>query len=137
MAGIAIGDGLTDPCTQVQQGPQAAFDFGIINKKTFLKAQQYAAAAGRGIVQCCCLCRYHHYSAMFSVVCIACLEGNYSSAHDFRGLMEDLVQVGVLVIGFFFGGLVRRFCFTLSVTGNKLIVIYWHNRNSRASMCMM
>jgi hypothetical protein len=38
LKGVAIGDGLVDPCTQVPTQPKAAFDFGLIDEKGLAKA---------------------------------------------------------------------------------------------------
>jgi vitellogenic carboxypeptidase-like protein len=69
ITGIAIGDGLTDPCTQVMTGPRAAYDFGIINTKTFLMAKTYAQMAAT-----------------------ECAKGNFTAAVEYRSKMEDTVQ---------------------------------------------
>mmetsp|Transcript_3117 Transcript_3117/g.4808 ORF Transcript_3117/g.4808 Transcript_3117/m.4808 type:complete len:431 (+) Transcript_3117:79-1371(+) len=68
LQGVAIGDGLTDPCSQVEAGPRAAYDFGIIDAKTFAAAKVSALKAS-----------------------VACLQRNYTAAHDYRSEMEDLV----------------------------------------------
>lgn len=70
LQGVAIGDGLTDPCSQVEMGPRAAYDFGIVDMKTFAKASHAALKAG-----------------------LACREGNFTAAHDYRSEMEDTVIV--------------------------------------------
>ena len=70
LEGVAIGDGLTDPCSQVQTGPRAAYDFGLISGKVFAKAKFLAEQAA-----------------------FACTMGNFSLAHDYRGQMEDAVSI--------------------------------------------
>lgn len=69
LKGIAIGDGLTDPCSQVLTGPRAAYDFGIINSKVFLQAKLYADQAA-----------------------VECARGNFTGAVEFRSKLEDTVQ---------------------------------------------
>lgn len=68
LKGIAIGDGLTDPCSQVEAGPRAAYDLGIIDLKTFAEAKAYALQSSK-----------------------ACLELDFTTAHKYREEMEDLV----------------------------------------------
>ena len=68
LAGIAIGDGLTDPCSQVETGPRAAYDFGIIDAKTFAMSKAAAIKATA-----------------------ACAAQNYTAAHEFREEMESIV----------------------------------------------
>jgi vitellogenic carboxypeptidase-like protein len=70
LAGAAIGDGLTDPCAQVEAGPRAAYDFGLIDQKTFAKAKAAALKASA-----------------------ACAKGNFTAAHDYREEMEAIVAV--------------------------------------------
>ena len=68
LQGVAIGDGLTDPCSQVEAGPRAAFDFGLISPKVFAKAKQTAMQASQ-----------------------ACLQQDWSLAHQLREEMENIV----------------------------------------------
>lgn len=68
LEGVAIGDGLTDPCAQVEAGPRAAYDFGLISPKVFAKAKASAVAAS-----------------------LACAAGNWTAAHELREEMESTV----------------------------------------------
>lgn len=68
LQGVAIGDGLTDPCSQVEAGPRAAYDFGLINPKTFALAKETALRAS-----------------------VACADEDWTKAHDYREEMENLV----------------------------------------------
>jgi pimeloyl-ACP methyl ester carboxylesterase len=68
LSGIAVGDGLTDPCSQVLTGPRAAYDFGIVDMKTYARAEAYAVKAAA-----------------------ECSRGNFSGAVDYRSKMEDAV----------------------------------------------
>ncbi len=68
LVGIAIGDGLTDPCSQVETGPRAAYDFGIVDAKTFARSKAAAIKASA-----------------------ACAVENYTAAHEFREEMESIV----------------------------------------------
>lgn len=44
---IAVGDGLTDPATQVLTKPQEAFALGLLDEKQLVEAEKYAQAAHR------------------------------------------------------------------------------------------
>ena len=68
LKGIAIGDGLTDPCSQVETGPRAAYDLGLIDAKTFASAKISALKAS-----------------------MACVSNNYTAAHEYREEMESMV----------------------------------------------
>ena len=68
LRGVAIGDGLTDPCSQVEAGPRAAYDMGLINPKTFARAKAIAVEAS-----------------------VACARGDWRAAHDYREQMEGVV----------------------------------------------
>jgi len=68
LQGVAIGDGLTSPCLQVEAGPRAAYDFGIINAKVFARAKELALEAS-----------------------IACDAADWTAAHEHREAMETLV----------------------------------------------
>lgn len=68
LVAVAIGDGLTDPCSQVEAGPRAAFDFGLVDAKTFAKAKEYALSASS-----------------------ACAAQDWALAHDMREKTEDTV----------------------------------------------
>lgn len=74
LEGVAIGDGLTDPCSQVEAGPRAAFDFGLVSPKVFAKAKASAVSAS-----------------------LACAAGNWSAAHDYRAAMENTVLDAALI----------------------------------------
>jgi vitellogenic carboxypeptidase-like protein len=67
--GITIGDGLTDPVSQVMTKPDLAYEFGLIDEEQRGKAQAYALQA-RDAIQ----------------------KGDFSGAADFRGQMEDVVS---------------------------------------------
>ena len=69
LKGVAIGDGLTDPCKQEDTKPRAAYDMGLIDTKTFLKAKEATVKLS-----------------------IACAAGDFKLAHDYRSAMEDLVS---------------------------------------------
>jgi len=66
--GVAIGDGLTDPETQVVTKPVSAFHFGLIDEGTLLRAQAEAEKAR-----------------------LACSTGAYVAAKGHRESMEDIV----------------------------------------------
>lgn len=68
LQGVAIGDGLTCPCIQVEAGPRAAFDFGLISAQVFARAKGMALEAS-----------------------IACDASNWTAAHEYRESMEALV----------------------------------------------
>lgn len=66
--GVMVGDGLTDPATQVLQKPNSAFGFGLIDEKQLQEAQNYAQQA-------------HDFA----------MDGNWAAAKARRGMMEDVV----------------------------------------------
>lgn len=68
LQGVAIGDGLTDPCSQVEAGPRAAFDFGLIDLKTYAHAKEAAVLTS-----------------------LACVREDWTSAHELREEMESIV----------------------------------------------
>lgn len=68
LRGISIGDGLTDPATQVLTKPTAAYHFGLVDELTLAKAAAQAAKASR-----------------------ACAAGDFLAAKTHRDNMEDVV----------------------------------------------
>jgi vitellogenic carboxypeptidase-like protein len=68
LQGVAIGDGLTCPCLQVEAGPRAAFDFGLINSKVYAGAKALALEASA-----------------------ACAASDWTLAHEKREAMESMV----------------------------------------------
>jgi vitellogenic carboxypeptidase-like protein len=68
LQGVAIGDGLTDPCSQVEAGPRAAYDFGLVDLKTYASAKEVAVRTS-----------------------LACAKQDWAAAHDLREEMESTV----------------------------------------------
>ena len=68
LKGVAIGDGFTDPATQVVTKPKAAYYMGLVDEKTRDQAQIYADQA-----------------ASYANI------GNYEQAASFRNSMENLI----------------------------------------------
>jgi len=68
LVGIAIGDGFTDPETQVLQKPNSAYEFGLLSIQTLTQARALAEEASK-------LAR----------------DGHYHKAHVVRTAMETLV----------------------------------------------
>jgi len=77
LKGVAIGDGLTDPATQVVTKPNAAYYFGLVDEQTRDQAQVYADQA-----------------AEYAIA------GNYADAASFRNEMEDLVLSASQINGY-------------------------------------
>mmetsp|Transcript_490 Transcript_490/g.1158 ORF Transcript_490/g.1158 Transcript_490/m.1158 type:complete len:425 (-) Transcript_490:109-1383(-) len=69
VAGVMVGDGLTDPAVQVLQKPASAFQLGLIDEKQYQQAQGYAELASK-----------------------LALAGNFSGAASARAAMEELVE---------------------------------------------
>lgn len=68
LGGVSIGDGLTDPATQVVTKPMSAYHFGLVDEETTVRAQSYANRAKR-----------------------ACQVEDYASAKQLREAMESII----------------------------------------------